>query len=436
MKLKTKYILYISVLHAILLALTIVIYNYNKTFFLVCEAIIFMSFALSIYYYKAFFKSFNLFNAGIDSIADKDFSIKFLPVGQPEFDRLIDVYNRMIDQLRLERTKANEKHFFLEKLIEASPAGVIILDMDNNIRTINRAGLQILGLKNSEDVNTLRGLADPWDTELSGLKENNTSVVQINGINQYKCFRSYFLDRGVKRIFYFIEGLTKELLHAERQAYEKVIRMISHEVNNSVGSANSIMDSSIHYLKSVDHSRMEHYIDALEVAKERISNLNKFTKRFADIVHIPPPEITQCDLKEIVQHVLLGFLGEFRQKSIRVNASCKPSDVYVSFDFQQLELVLANIIKNAIQAIGSIGKINIIIEKFPVSIIIENDGEAIPGDVQRKLFEPFFTTKKTGQGIGLTLIREILINHECEFSLKTREDGMTEFSIVFAGKTR
>jgi signal transduction histidine kinase len=384
------------------------------------------------YYFRSFFKAFNLFNAGIDSIADKDFSIKFLPVGQPEFDRLIQVYNSMIDQLRLERTKANEKHFFLEKLIDASPAGIIILDIDQQIQSINLAGQHILNLNNDRKVKALKDLDAPWNTEMMRLQENETNLIQVNGINQYKCLQSYFLDRGVKRTFYFIEELTKELLKAERQAYEKVIRMISHEVNNGVGAAKSIMDSSIQYLQGVEHVRMNHFVEALHVASERMSNLNGFTKRFADLVHIPQPDIRTCNLQEEVDQVLLGFQVEFQEKSIVVNTRYQHEKVLIPFDLEQLELVLTNIIKNAVQAIHSEGTINVVVEKRPQSIIIENDGEPISADTQRKLFEPFFTTKKTGQGIGLTLIREILLNHDCEFSLKTREDGITAFAITFA----
>ena len=96
-----------------------------------------------------------------------------------------------------------------------------------------------------------------------------------------------------------------------------------------------------------------------------------------------------------------------------------------------MELVLSNILKNATQAIETDGNINIHLHKSPLALSIENDGTPITDEIREKLFTPFFTTKKTGQGIGLTLIREILINHGCSFSLDTRDDGITEFRILF-----
>ncbi len=413
-------------------ALTVLLYDQNKYLFLIGEGIIILSLVLFILFYKSLIKPYKLLSSGVESIADKDFSIKFLHVGQPEPDKLIDVYNKMIEQLRLERTKATETHFFLEKLIEASPAGIIVLNTNNKIQSINPVAQKLLNVNLESSEIEIKELDSPWNTELSKINENTTRVIQVNGINQYKCYRSNFLDRGVKRTFFFVEELTKELLHAERQAYEKVIRMISHEVNNSMGSVNSIIDSTVHYIQNLNQNHTHDFINALDVAKERISNLNHFTKRFTEIVRIPPPDIQKCNLKEIINRVLIYFQEELKQKNILVNTHFKSDDdVVISFDLQQLELVLINIIKNAIQAIESNGNINFLMYSSPLSLIIENNGEPISTDIQKKLFTPFFTTKKTGQGIGLTLIREILVNHGCKFSLQTRSDRITEFKVLF-----
>jgi two-component system, NtrC family, nitrogen regulation sensor histidine kinase NtrY len=409
-----------------------VIYRYNKSLFVVSEVAIVISFLIFINLYRTVFRPFKLLQAGIESIADKDFSLKFLPVGQPELDRLIDVFNKMIDQLRLERTKTIEKNFFLEKLIEASPAAIIILDKNSTIQAINPATFDFLAINiNSQYPKTMQDLPGPWNYELAKLNETDTVVVQLNGINLYKCYKSNFVDRGVKQSFFMIERLTKELLKAERQSYEKVIRMMSHEVNNSVGAVNSIIDSTVKFMENQKIPENKEFADVLNIAKERIINLNLFTKRFADIVHIPHPNITKIDIKEVINHVLICFKSEFEQKQISVNTQYQSEETIVSFDYQQLELVIINIVKNAVQAIETEGKINLIFQNNPQMLIVENSGEQIPETIQKKLFEPFFTTKKTGQGIGLTLIREILSNHDCVFWLKTREDGITEFRIDF-----
>ncbi len=429
MKLKTRYILFIIIIHLAFGVITVLIYPLDRILFVICEAILIISLILSFVLIIPLFRPFKLLNAGIDSIADKDFSIKFLPVGNKELDKLIEVYNKMIDQLRLERTNVAEKHFFLQKMIDATPTGIIILGTGNKIESINQYAQNLMDVDSKKDIKEIHQLPPPWDSELLSINENDSVVIQINGINQYKCYKSNFLERGVKRDFYIIEELTKELLGAEKQAYEKVIRMISHEVNNSVGSVNSIIDSSIVHLQRLSSEQNNDFIDALAIAKERIFNLNTFTKKFADIVRIPPPEIQDCVIHEIITRVLFYFRKDFEEKNIKIVTEFAPNDLVVMFDPQQLELVLINIIKNAIEAIADEGLITIKTTPNPVVLTIANNGEAILPEIQKKLFEPFYTTKRTGQGIGLTLIREILINHKAGFSLKTSEKGMTEFRI-------
>nr|WP_321486380.1 ATP-binding protein [uncultured Draconibacterium sp.] len=429
MKLKTRYILFIIIIHLAFGVITALIYPLDRILFVICEAILIISLILSFVLIIPLFRPFKLLNAGIDSIADKDFSIKFLPVGNKELDKLIEVYNKMIDQLRLERTNVAEKHFFLQKMIDATPTGIIILGTGNKIESINQYAQNLMDVDSKKDIKEIHQLPPPWDSELLSINENDSAVIQINGINQYKCYKSNFQERGVKRDFYIIEELTKELLNAEKQSYEKVIRMISHEVNNSVGSVNSIIDSSIIHLQQLSSKENDDFIDALAIAKERIFNLNTFTKKFADIVRIPPPEIQDCVIHEIITRVLFYFRKDFEEKNIKIVTEFAPNDLVVMFDPQQLELVLINIIKNAIEAIADEGIITIKTTINPVVLTIANNGEAIPPEIQKKLFEPFYTTKRTGQGIGLTLIREILINHKAGFSLKTSEKGMTEFRI-------
>lgn len=435
MSLKTKYIIFVSLTLMAFATLTGILYQHNKYLFIVGECIIVATVVLSFLFYKSLLRPYKILDAGVESISDKDFSIKFLPVGQPEPDRLIEVYNKMIDQLRLERTNATETHFFLQKLIEASPTGIVILGNGNKVETINPAALKILNISQPKETIELSSLGHLWRAVLIDLNENTTNTVQVDGLNQYKCYKSVFLDRGIKRTFFIIEELTRELLHAERKAYEKVIRMISHEVNNSMGAVNSIIDSTTHYIRNFETENSADFINALEVAKQRISNLSDFTRRFTDVVRIPQPEIQDCDLIELIRQQLVYFHAEFENKNIVVTTHFRNTEkVSVQFDVQQLELVLVNIIKNAVQAIGTNGKINIQLQTSPLVLSIANDGIPITEEIREKLFTPFFTTKKTGQGIGLTLIREILINHDCRFSLETRSDGITEFRILFGEK--
>jgi len=434
-KIRTRYILSLAFIYLALALVSIAIYPLNRNLFMVCEGLVVICVLLTFIFFRAFTRPFRILNAGIESIKDQDFSIKFLPVGQPDLDRLLDVYNRMIERLREERTITSEKNFLLGRLIDASLSGIVILDADGRTGIINPSAERILKITATQkEPVPIDSLAAPWGEALSGLEEDGSVIVQADGPGRYRCYRAHFLDRGVKRSFFFIEELTRELIQAERHGYEKVIRMISHEINNSVGAVNSIIDSSIEYFRTTGKKGSDDFINALLTARERMENLNRFTGRFSEIVQIPKPEISECDLQECVHHILVYFRGDLDAGGIRVETDFPDTGPFIRFDNQQLELVLINILKNAMEAIGHRdegGLIRVSASGLPAVLTIENDGTPISPDTSSRLFEPFFTTKKSGQGIGLTLIREILLNHGSEFNLKTREDGLTEFRIGF-----
>ena len=136
MKLRRKFIVFALLIHAVLVILSLFLLNQNKYLFVGAELLILTSVAVTFRLYNAFLKPLNVLSAGIESIKDRDFSTTFIPTGQEELDRLIGVYNRMIEQLRNERTRQREQHYFLERLIAATPLGIIILDLDENISMI------------------------------------------------------------------------------------------------------------------------------------------------------------------------------------------------------------------------------------------------------------------------------------------------------------
>ena len=130
MTLRIKFILFAVVVHATLLILTYHFLLQINILFLAAEALIVVSLIITFQIYRAFVRPLNLIAAGIESIKEKDFTVKFLKTGQPEVDQLIDVYNLMMEQLRQERVSQNEKQYLLERLIQASPSGIIMLDYD------------------------------------------------------------------------------------------------------------------------------------------------------------------------------------------------------------------------------------------------------------------------------------------------------------------
>ncbi len=424
---KTRFIIYNIVTHTVFLVIIIFFYNKFPVLFVISELILIISLGFSIHTAIKLFRPYRLMDAGIASLKDKDFTTKFNNVGQPELDNLIDVYNNMIDQLRLERTKQYEKQFFLEKLVKASPAGIIIFTIDGKIKTINNAAKRII----SEDFIATGRLKGIWKKCIEELNYNESIIIRLNSINQYRCQKSHLMDRGVKIPFVIIEELTEEIIKTEKRAYGKVIRMMAHEVNNTLGAVNSIINSSISYLKKINSEKHINFIHALKVSSERNKSLNIFMKNFADIIRLPKPNKHKVNINESLTGSFMFIKMSCENKEIEFVNNINSGEFNIYVDQEQMEHVFINILKNAVEAIEEKG--TIIIETIPdkKQIIISNTGEPISFETGQRLFEAFFTTKKNGQGIGLTLIKEILKNHSCDFSLKTRSSGITEFKIVF-----
>lgn len=427
MNLRIKYFLLILVLHGVIIYLAFRVLYENKVVFIASELLVLLSLYFSYAIFRDVHRPLQYILSGIEAIRDQDFSITFRPTGNREVDELIAVYNSMIEQLRVERTQLAEQHYFLEKLIKASPIAILILDFDDHLSEINPKAQGLLGLSpldQSWHNRPLVTLAHPLTPHLVPLKNGDHQTVAINGIETYKVQRSFFMDRGFQRPFIMVEELSEELLASEKKAYGKVIRMMAHEVNNTVGAINSIIDSTQRYLIKQEENQ---FSAALAVAYSRNERLNIFMRRFADVVRLPQPQLEYQDFNGVLQDATALYQPLFVEKGVQLSFTPSPLPVRIKMDEQQMEQVLINILKNALEACTAGQQVEVVLEANSLNIC--NNGTPIPKGNEHLLFTPFFSNKTEGQGIGLTLIRDILMGHGWKFSLRTEEDGWTWFRI-------
>lgn len=420
---RTRYLLYIIFVHLAVTALLFLVLRQDKLWFIASEVGLLLSIYVAISIYRQFQQPSAFIASGIEAIRDKDFTIKFVPPGNEEVDELITVYNLMIDQLRQERTRQVEQQFFLNKLIEAAPIAILIFDFDERIASVNPRASQLLSVQSDAVVGKpLAELGFSLLAQMADLSDGESRIMKPNGMETYKVLRANFMDRGFRRSFLIIEELTPEILATEKKAYSKVIRMMAHEVNNSIGAVNSILDVTQSYVGDPD---VQH---AVRVAIERNNRLNLFMRRFADIVRLPQPRKRLADVNEIVRNVTRLMQPQAEGKGVALNVMTSETNRR-SVDVEQMEQVLLNVVKNALEACAPGQRVEVI--SRPDTLLIRDNGQPIPDDVATNLFNPFYSTKPDGQGIGLTLTREILLNHQFPFSLKSNEDGWTEFRIEF-----
>lgn len=400
----------------------------NKWYFVIGEFLLLISIILFILIYYQLVKPLDTIRLATNLLKEKDFSTRLSSVRQKEIDQLVEVYNKMAEQLHRERVEHEEKNLFLGLLIDATSSAILVLDSQKSISRINKAAYKLFNLK--EDVEmpfSFARLPEPWFSKLNNLQAGNSISVRIDGIRQFKASCSSFMDKGFAQPFILIEEMTSELVKAERQSYERVIRMMSHEVNNSVGAVNSVLQSVLAISEQFDENLRQDVSNAISVSVDRNKNLTQFMANFADVVKLPPPKKTDVDLSDLVSKTVKLFETEFEARKIKLltNLPICP----IKADAIQMEQVLMNIVKNSMEAIDREGEINIEIKTQPFTISVIDSGKGFKDETLEKLFTPFFSTKKTGQGIGLTLVREILLNHGFTFKLHRIENNRTEFLI-------
>ena len=431
MKLKSFFFILAFLLIVVWIILLFVATQENGWKFYLIEGIVTFSLFYLIYFYRKVVKPLNSIAGGMDLLQAQDFSSRLSPVGQREADRIVSIFNRMMNQLKEERLRLREQNHFLDLLISVSPMGVIILTLDERISMANKAALEFLDEGTEEDImnKTMDELSGSLAEELNRIPKDTTVTIRLSDSRIYRCSRLSFIDRGFAHPFYLIESLTSEVMKAEKKAYEKVIRMIAHEVNNSVAGITSTLDTIDDALQTIDDT--EDIREVMKVCVERSYSMSRFITNFADVVKIPEPQKEEVYLNDRVTACKIFMENLCQNRDIDLHLELCEENPVVSMDTSLFEQVLINIIKNATESIDTNGKIFIRTSASPLMLEIGDTGKGISKEVEAKLFTPFFSTKPNGQGIGLIFIREVLMKHGYTFSLRTYPDGITRFRICF-----
>jgi len=400
----------------------------NMIYFYIGEGLVLFILCYLPFFYRKIVKPLNSIGSGMELLREQDFSSRLSPVGQYEADRIVNVFNRMMEQLKNERLRLREQNNFLDLLIKASPMGVILTTLDEDLSELNPMAQKMLGVC-QEDVlgKKMNEIDSPLAAELANVPKGETATVRLNDSNIYRCTHSSFIDRGFQHPFFLIESLTDEVMKAEKKAYEKVIRMIAHEVNNTTAGITSTLDTVEQALSTEEG--MDDICDVMRVCTERCFSMSRFITRFADVVKIPEPTPTPVDLNDLAFTCKRFMEGMCTDRNIKLRLEIDETLKEVKMDASLFEQVLVNIIKNAAESIEKDGEI-IVRTLSPATIEVVDNGKGISKEVEAKLFSPFFSTKPNGQGIGLIFIREVLMRHGCTFSLRTYADGLTRFRIL------
>ena len=374
----------------------------HPTLFYVTEGFVVLILFYLWYFYRKTIRPYDTLIGGMELVRELDLTTRLAPSGQHETDIIVRTFNDLLGRLRSEHLRLEEQYTFLNLLIDASPMGVIQCDLDGNTTSMNPAAREMLSPSIEEAIHAL--------------PLGETTTVRIPGGPQlFRISHLSFPDRGYLHPFFLIESLTSEIRLAEKAAYERVIRMIAHEVNNSVAGIIGSLTGD---------------------GAERLTALSSFVSRFAEVVKIPQPQLQLCDLSEEVEACRPFLENLCTQAHVHIDFRLTDEAVPVHLDTVLFQQVLINIVKNAVESIGTTQGLITIEATTPATLTITDNGHGIPPAIAKNLFTPFFSTKPQGQGLGLLLIRDILTSHHCTFNLLTDpEDHLTRFTIQFPART-
>ena len=428
---------YLLVAHAVVLAGAIAFLRERPAWLLASEVALALSLVLGLALWRRAQVAQRLLRDGTAALRDQDYSLRLRETGARDVDELIRVYNDLLARIRAERLDNRRREFFLGLLVESTELGVIALDFDGRLAAVNAWGRRQLGLRPSDPLPASLGEVDhPLARAVAVLPEGQRRLVRLPDHRRYRCEAASFVDRGFARRFVLVADLSGELAAAEVGAYGQVIRMMAHEVNNATAATRSLLASLLDADDLDDAGFRSMTEEYLPLVAERGEAMNAFMRRFAEVVRVPEPHLAEVDLGALLRAQAALARPMCAEVGIAVDdAGAHP--VCVRADGALLERVVANALVNARESIasgeGGGGTIRLATTASPPGFVVADDGPGIDPAEADALFTPFFSTKPTGQGVGLTLTRDVLERHGAAYALRTEDDGWTRLRVGFGG---
>jgi nitrogen fixation/metabolism regulation signal transduction histidine kinase len=357
---------------------------------------------------------------GINSFNDKDFSITIDNQQYSEFSQIIDTYNSLAKIMRDERMAIYQRELLLDTVIQSTPVALILTNNTDHIVYSNLAAKTLLNQKK-----TLEGLkfadiyqhmpqalmeatANKQDGLITEKMSDETIVYHIN-------HQSFTLNKQQHHL-YLYKNLTSDMSRKESDIWKQVIRLISHELNNSLAPISSLTNSA---KKVVASNKNQHMLpEMLDTISRRSAHLHKFIEQYAHFARLPQPNKSAVELRPFVQTIT---------QLCEVEAVTRFEADTLFCDAAQIEQVLINLIKNAKESGSTLSKILLSVYQSAHQITFEvtDQGKGMTEQQLLQALLPFYTTKSQGTGVGLALCNEIVIAHGGKLKLENqKEDGL------------
>jgi nitrogen fixation/metabolism regulation signal transduction histidine kinase len=380
------------------------------------------------------------------SIKSRDFtSLSSLIFDSSTKDILHDAYKTIQNEFKNIRIDKEIQFHFLKTMIEHIKIALFSFDENGNIQFINKTASLLLNVKENHNIIKIKNADTKLYKLIKNLKseENELIKLKINDTLQHLSVHATEIktyNNTIKLISF--QNIKQELEYQELESWQKLIRVLTHEIMNSVTPISSLSNAinetldetkgDKNQLSNISDDDFTDIISSLKTIETRSKGLLKFVSSYKQLTRIPKPDIKEINLVELLNHCGTLLNQKFNELNIDFRIQSE-SDVITCFaDYDQIEQVIINLLINAIDAVKSIRNPEIEIkviskDQNKCQIIISDNGIGIDTETLEKIFIPFYTTKKEGSGIGLSLSRQILRLHKGSINVNSEKNKGTKF---------
>ncbi|MDO9318455.1 MAG: ATP-binding protein [Gammaproteobacteria bacterium] len=356
----------------------------------------------------------------IEAIRTEDYSMRSSRVRDPgELAELYQQIDALTEQLSIVRQEEIEVSNLLERIVNKINVAIVACDSNDNIHLANRLVCKLLNMSSDE----LIGLPISRTALVGILNEKGSRLVDYEfpgASGRWQINEQHYRHQGKPGRIIFITDLKQVLSEEEISAWQRLIRVITHEVNNSLTPISSICQTLESHLADIPEEKGRGLKEGLSVIKERSRGLRDFIAVYARIAKLPEPQRIRFSVSDLLQKVSRFFVNQ----PVSVELASADVDIFLFGDPVHIEQVLINLIKNALEASNEEhSKVELTVCKRDgvVEFSVQDEGRGISNPAN--LFVPFYTTKEKGAGIGLTLSRQIAARHGGQIILENRPDG-------------
>lgn len=383
----------------------------------------------------------------INSIEHGDYFDSYQNISSGFNDDLNRTFKSIAQKFQIERLQKQEHLKSIQTIIQHVKIGLIAFDQTGEIELLNTAAKRILNILKLDNINDLNDHQSNFTQSILELNSDESKIIELTDdkIKQQLYMHCTEFKRQQKKIkLISIQDIRNELEEKEMDAWQKIMRVLTHEIRNSItpiaslsATANDLLESvSSNPAPAIKNEDMEDVRLAVDTIHSRSKGLLKFIESFRTVHQIPKPSFQIVSVTNLFRHLDIFFGDRFKESNIETDFSVEPKSLEITADSQMIEQVLINLILNSIAAVEGVEKPQIILSAGidnigkPLIEVMDN-GSGILEETLERIFVPFFTTKSDGSGIGLALSRQIMRLHSGRIQVHSTPNKLTVFSLRF-----